>query len=255
MLKIKIKKELGQNFIIKKGIIKNIIKIINIKTYEHILEIGSGIGLITQKLLDITKNKIYSIEIDNDLIKMLFNKFYFYSNYIFLKKDILKSDLSKIKKLRVIGNLPYNISVKILLKLIKYKKNIKDMHLMFQKEVAMRLSAKKGEKSWGSLTVIIQYFCKVFKLFDLSSENFIPKPKVISTMIKLIPYKKISCLRVKDKKTFFYIVKKSFSNKRQTIQKNLKGLRNSLNISPKRRAKTLTIKEFVKITNTRSLLK
>lgn len=249
MLKIKIKKELGQNFIIKKGIIKNIIKIINIKKYDNIVEIGSGIGLITQKVLDITKNKIYSIEIDNELIKMLVNKFYFYSNYIFFKKDILKSDLSKIKNIRVIGNLPYNISVKILLKLIKYKKNIKDMHLMFQKEVARRLSAKKGEKSWCSISVIIQYFCKVFKVLELSSDNFIPKPKVISTMIKLIPYKKKQ-LRVKDKKKFVYIVKKSFSKKRQTLQNNLKGLINSLNISPKRRAKTLTIKEFVKITNT-----
>lgn len=197
----KIKKELGQNFIINKGIIKNIIKIININKYDTVLEIGSGIGLITQKFLDITKNKIYSIEIDNDLIKMLFNKFYFYQNYIFYKKDILKCDLSKIKNIRVIGNLPYNISVKILLKLIKFKKNIKDMHLMFQKEVAMRLSAKIGEKNWDSITVIIQYFFKVFKLFDLSSENFIPKPKVISTMIKLIPYKKK--IRVKDKNFFF----------------------------------------------------
>lgn len=246
MLKIKIKKELGQNFIIKKGIIKNIINIINIKKYDNIVEIGSGIGLITQKVLDITKNKIYSIEIDKELIKMLVNKFYFYSNYIFFQKDILKSDLSKIKNIRVIGNLPYHISVKILVKLIKYKKNIKDMHLMFQKEVSRRLAAKKGEKSWCVISVIIQYFCKVFKVLELSSDKFIPKPKVISTMIKLIPYKKKQLI-VKDKKRFFYIVKKSFSKKRQTLQNNLKGL---INISPKRRAKTLTIKEFVILTNT-----
>ncbi|CEI58727.1 16S rRNA (adenine(1518)-N(6)/adenine(1519)-N(6))-dimethyltransferase RsmA [Candidatus Portiera aleyrodidarum] len=254
MLNLKIKKQFGQNFIINKKIIINMIKIIKINKYDNILEIGSGIGLITQKILDIT-NKLYSIEIDNDLIIMLLNKFYFYPNYYLYKKNIINLNLNKlnINNIRVLGNLPYNISIKILFKLIIYKKNIKDMYLMFQKEVAMRILAKKGQKYWGGLTVIIQYYFKVFKIFDLSSENFIPKPKVDSTLIKLIPYKKLPFI-VTNKKRFFFIVKKSFSKKRKTLKNNLKGLIDSFNlkllkINPERRAETLSINEFVKLTN------
>ena len=249
---IKAKKKYGQNFLVDKGVIDKIIKSINPKNLEKILEIGPGLGALTSQILN-KIDHIDVVEIDPDMIKVLEEKIpsskitIFPSNILEMNNDIIgKYD-------KVIGNLPYYISSEILLKMIKTINNQKELHFMLQKEVAERVASSTHSKSYGRLSVMLQYFFDIELLFDIQPESFSPPPKVTSSLVRLIP--KINYAnKVKDIDSFEELLKLSFSQKRKTIKNNLKPILNDndlniIDINPQDRAEMLSLADFVRIEN------
>jgi len=220
------KKSLGQNFLQDQNIIKKIINLKNIKN-KDIVEIGPGNGAITDKILNHGPKSLIVIEKDCYLLEKLKKKYKGNKLIRFYNDDILKIDLEKkIKKNSIIfGNLPYNISSQILVKLIKFNKwppKFSDLILMFQKEVADKILGK----SYGRLSIIANYRLKSTNKFDVSANCFFPRPKVTSTVIHLVPIKKINC-KIKDIKNLEYITNTFFSTKRKKINKKIKEIFNS----------------------------
>jgi 16S rRNA (adenine1518-N6/adenine1519-N6)-dimethyltransferase len=249
---IKAKKKYGQNFLVDKGVIDKIIKSINPKNLEKILEIGPGLGALTSQILN-KIDHIDVVEIDPDMIKVLEEKIpsskitIFPSNILEMNNDIIgRYD-------KVIGNLPYYISSEILLKMIKTINNQKELHFMLQKEVAERVASSTHSKSYGRLSVMLQYFFDIELLFDIQPESFSPPPKVTSSLVRLIP--KINYAnKVKDIDSFEELLKLSFSQKRKTIKNNLKPILNDndlniIDINPQDRAEMLSLADFVRIEN------
>ncbi len=251
---LKIKNCLGQIFLKNKKIIKKIINYIKPKKQNNLLEIGFGNGEITKKIIKYNK-KITSIEIDKFLIKK--NK---HKNLNIINIDILKFNLNnfflkKKKKIRIFGNIPYYISKKILIKLIKNYKIIKDIHIMVQKEFYYSLIAKKKNKKYTKLSILVKYIYKIKILMKVNKKNFYPIPKVNSVFIKLIPKKKI--YKLKNLNHLKHILNNSFKRKNKKIINNLKNIINKnilnklkkLNINLNKRPKEISIKNFCKITN------
>ena len=247
----KYKKKLGQHFLHDKNIINKIIIAIKPKTTDSFLEIGPGEGALTTPLLDKIKN-IMLIEKDKDLIPILQNKYIESDNVQIVNSDILKCNLSKylLSKTRIIGNLPYNISTEIIFKLLPITSVITDMHLMLQKEVVDRMVAIPGSKVYGRLSVMTQVYFKVTKLFDISPNVFVPKPKVQSSYIKLIP--KVSPFRDNNEQKFKKLVTMMFTARRKMIKTSLKDYLDetalkSLSINPKHRPEVLSVEDFLRI--------
>ena len=225
-----LKKSLGQNFLKDQNIIKKIINLKNIKN-KDIVEIGPGNGAITDKILSHSPNSLIVIEKDTYLLEKLKEKYKENKLISFYNDDILKINLeNKIKKNSVIfGNLPYNISSQILIKLIKFNKwppKFSDLILMFQKEVADKILGK----SYGRLSIIANYRLKPTNKFNVSANCFFPRPKVTSTVIHLVPIKKIN-YKIKDIKNLEYITNTFFSTKRKKINKKIKEIFNSHQIN------------------------
>ena len=219
-MKVKAKKSLGQNFLIDKNIIKSIVNIGDIKKNNVILEIGPGTGNLTEYILKKNPKKIFVIEKDSNLVNLLNGKFSDKINI--LNKDILKFDLNNISKEKIIifGNLPYNISTKILTQWITVHekfKSYKKLILMFQKEVADRILAKTNSRNYGRLSIISNWRLNIKKEFNISPQCFFPKPKVDSTLLSFVP-----------RKNFFHIKKPAnlekitriFFNQRRKMIKN-----------------------------------
>jgi len=218
---IKAKKSLGQNFLIDNNIIRKIVDSTHIEKDSNILEIGPGTGNLTNFIIKKKPKKIYVIEKDKYLSKILENKF---NNKIqIINKDVLKIDnefLNK-EKLIIFGNLPYNISTQILVNLISLKEKIlpyECLILMFQKEVALRLLAKKNTKEYGRLSIITNWKLEIEKIMDVSPNCFFPKPKVTSTLLKLTPKKDF--YDIKDIKNLEMITKIFFNQRRKKIKKS-----------------------------------
>ena len=249
---IKAKKKFGQNFLTDTSVIKQIIDYINPKENDRVLEIGPGMGALTKPLLSKIKH-INVIEIDSDMVAHLKNTIAD-DQITILENDILmleKQDLSSYD--RIIGNLPYYISTEIMIKMIDLIDNKKDFHFMFQKEVAERISAVPGTKSYGRLTVLIQYFFTTEILLHIPSNAFAPAPKIQSSFMRLIP-KKNQELKYKNINNFKKIIKAAFQHKRKTIKNNFKDILNEkdfnfLKINPQDRAEMLSIDTFVNIEN------
>ena len=221
---IKAKKKFGQNFLTDTSVIKQIIDYINPKENDRVLEIGPGMGALTKPLLSKIKH-INVIEIDSDMVAHLKNTIAD-DQITILENDILmleKQDLSSYD--RIIGNLPYYISTEIMIKMIDLIDNKKDFHFMFQKEVAERISAVPGTKSYGRLTVLIQYFFTTEILLHIPSNAFTPAPKIQSSFMRLIP-KKNQELKYKNINNFKKIIKAAFQHKRKTIKNNFKDILN-----------------------------
>ena len=221
----KLKKSLGQNFLIDKNIISKIINLINIKN-KNIVEIGPGKGALTNKILEKNPKTLTLIEKDNKLLDELKIKYKNQKLINYYNEDILKIDLQKLinKNSIIFGNLPYNVSSQILVKLIKFKKwppLYTDLVLMFQKEVAEKIVGK----SYGRLSIIANLRLNIKKKFDVSANCFFPKPKVISTVLHFTPIKKIN-YKIKNINNLEYITNILFSNKRKMINKNIKKLFN-----------------------------
>ncbi len=232
------KKSLGQNFLIDFNIIKKIINLTAIKN-RNILEIGPGKGALTDKILENNPKSLILIEKDNNLFNNLVNK---YKNNKIIKiynEDILKFNLEKKLKNKTIifGNLPYNISSQILIKLIKFNiwpPNYSELILMFQKEVAEKIIGK----SYGRLSIIVNFRLKILNKFNISSNCFFPKPKVMSTVVHF-QTKIINNYKIKNLKNLENITNIFFSNKRKMINKNIKkilkinqlSMLNSLNLN------------------------
>ena len=224
------KKSLGQNFLIDRNIIKKIINLVNIKN-KDVVEIGPGNGAITDEIINLNPSSLIVIEKDNFLLEKLKEKYKKIRSIKFYNDDVLKIDLEKIiKKNSVIfGNLPYNISSQILVKFIKFKKwppKYSSLIFMFQKEVAAKILGK----SYGRLSIIANYRLKPLSKFDVSANCFFPKPKVTSTVIHLVPLKKI-IYNIKNIENLEFVTNMFFSSRRKKINKKIKEIFSSKQIS------------------------
>jgi 16S rRNA (adenine1518-N6/adenine1519-N6)-dimethyltransferase len=262
------KKRFGQNFLIDSSIINNIVDSIHPQKNDCMIEIGPGLGALTKPLLK-RLNQLNVIELDRDIIPKLINNCVFadatnkdklHINEI----DVLKFDFSefhsqlltnkkleKDKKLRIIGNLPYNISTPVLFHLLKHRPLIQDMHFMLQKEVVDRIVALPGTKSYGRLSVMMQAFFQAQALFDVPPYSFDPAPKVNSAILRLQPIEQYDD-KINDFPTFEKLIRQAFSQRRKTLRNTLKSLCSSekiiqANISPTQRAEELSVDDFVNL--------
>ena len=249
------RKRFGQNFLHDREFIDNIISAISLSKDDHLVEIGPGLGALTKMLLNIAA-RFDLIEIDRDLIPKLKEICSKEKSCFIHQCDVLEFDFKSIfigKKMRLVGNLPYNISTPLLFHALEFKDYIEDMHFMLQREVAERITASPNTRDYGRLSIMVQYHCEAEILFHVPNTAFYPIPKVESSFIRLIP-RKTYPHPVKNWKTFENIVREAFNHRRKTIQNCLKKFLSkddflSLNIDPIRRPEQLSIEEFVRITN------
>lgn len=249
------RKRFGQNFLQDPGMIRRIVKAIAPQDQDHLVEIGPGMGAITELLLE-AQPRLDVIELDRDLIPGLKVKFFNYPEFQVHEADALKFDFSSLvkegKPLRIVGNLPYNISTPLIFRLLEFDGVVADMHFMLQKEVVERLAAQPGTSQWGRLSVMAQYFCEVEQLFLVPPECFYPQPKVESAIVSLRP--RCKSRAAVDLDVFAKIVRQAFAQRRKTLRNNLKGLFSAedltaLEIDPQRRPETLDLNEFIKLAN------
>lgn len=255
------RKRFGQNFLHDQMVIERIVNSVNPKTADRIIEIGPGEGALTSLVL----NKIGQmdvVEIDRDLIPLLKIRFATYDNLKIHEADALKFDFCSLqqgtKKLRIIGNLPYNISTPLLFHLFDQSHCIEDMHFMLQKEVVDRIVARAGDSAYGRLSIMLQYFCSAEYLFTVKPGAFRPAPKVDSAIVRLVPHAEPPT-DIFDFDAFSNLVNFSFTQRRKTLRNILKGKLEisqieALNIDPTIRPERLSLDDFAKIANTISEL-
>ncbi len=224
-MEVKPKKSLGQNFLKDKNIINSIVNIGNINKDNEVLEIGPGTGNLTESIIKKNPKKLFVIEKDSSLTKLLKGKFN--QDIDIINEDILKFSLNNIsdKNLIIFGNLPYNISTQILIKwIVNYKEflSFNKLILMFQKEVAERILAKTDSKHYGRLSIISNWKLDIKKEFDISPNCFFPKPKVESTLLSFIPKKKF--FYIKNPKNLEKITRIFFNQKRKMIRNPIKQI-------------------------------
>ena len=254
------KKRFGQNFLVDEAVISNIFNCLNVTSSDNVLEIGPGLGALTNRLVNLCKN-LFVVEIDKDIIPKLKNKFDNLSNFTLFNQDILEFSLDENifkllktdEKLKVVGNIPYNISTPIIFKFIEQIDKISDINFMVQEEVADRLTSPPGSRNYGRLSVMTQYFCRIEKLIVVDASSFSPKPKVSSAFIKFTPHSVLPN-KAKNFNTFGKIVGLAFNQRRKTIGKIFKDIISKealtqLNIDVSVRPENLTIAEFVKISD------
>lgn len=250
------RKRFGQNFLRDLGIISRIVRSIGPREGDRLVEIGPGQGALTAPLLEAT-GKLEVIELDRDLIPGLRVQFFNYPDFVIHEGDALKFDFAALKgdgpALRVVGNLPYNISTPLIVHLLTMGTAIADMHFMLQKEVVERLAAEPGSTDWGRLSVMAQYYCHVDQLFIVPPEAFVPRPKVDSAIVRLTPHDSLPHV-ADDPALLFELVKLAFGQRRKTLRNNLKGrvsaaTLEALGIDPARRPQTLSVAEYVAIAN------
>ncbi|QEY50007.1 16S rRNA (adenine(1518)-N(6)/adenine(1519)-N(6))-dimethyltransferase RsmA [Legionella longbeachae] len=245
------RKRFGQNFLQNQHIINRIVHAINPQPQDNMLEIGPGLGALTQSLLRYL-NHLTAVEIDTDLQKYLTELSGIADKLHLIAADALTLDYNQFgSNLRVVGNLPYNISTPLLIHLLKFTASIEDMHFMLQKEVVERMAAQPGCKAYGRLTVMLQYHCTVEHLFDVPPEAFDPKPKVDSAVVRLIPHR-ISPFEQIAVERLEYLVARAFAMRRKTLNNNLKGLITAdqlqdLGIDGSRRPEQISISEYVQL--------
>jgi 16S rRNA (adenine1518-N6/adenine1519-N6)-dimethyltransferase len=250
----KARKRFGQNFLHDHNVIYNILSNIHANEGEHWVEIGPGLGAITEPLLQ-EKITLDVVELDRDLVKFLIDKFKDKENFSIHSADALNFDFASLakqgEKLRIIGNLPYNISTPLLFHLLDSAYCIEDMHFMLQKEVVDRICAEPGSKKYGRLSVMIQYYCETELVFDVPPESFDPIPKVMSAIIKLTPHK-TPPVEIESIEKLNKVVTTAFSQRRKTIRNSLKNLITeeqivALNIDPTLRAESISLSEFASL--------
>ena len=251
-MQIKAKKSLGQNFLIDKNILKKIVNIGNISRDDNILEIGPGTGNLTEYIIKSKPKTLVAVEKDVELSKILERKF---NNQIkVVNKDILKlSENFYNEEFITYGNLPYNISTQILAywclnKKIKFKKMI----LMFQKEVADRITAKVNTKNYSRITILANWKFSIKKIFDISPECFSPKPKIKSTILEFVPKKNIT--EIQNPKNLEHITRIFFSQRRKMIKKNIiklfknyRDVSKSINLKLTDRPQNISVDKYIKI--------
>ncbi|HAU0828228.1 TPA: 16S rRNA (adenine(1518)-N(6)/adenine(1519)-N(6))-dimethyltransferase RsmA [Legionella pneumophila] len=245
------RKRFGQNFLQDKYIINEILRAINPLADDNMLEIGPGLGALTQPLLQ-KLNRLTAIEIDTDLQNYLTRLPVSQGKLNLIPADALTVDFCQFgPHLRVVGNLPYNISTPLLIYLLKFITCIDDMHFMLQKEVVERIAATHGTKAYGRLSVMLQYHCEVEYLFDVPPEAFEPKPKVDSAIVRLTPYR-VSPFESVNTEKLENIVVKAFAMRRKTLTNNLKGIislsqLNDLGIDGGKRPEQISVAEYVQL--------
>jgi len=250
----KARKRFGQNFLHDDAIIAAIVGAIRPQVGQHLVEIGPGLGALTFPLLKQCQS-LTAIELDRDLIHHLQVKSQLYGKLRLYQGDVLKFDFATLlegQALRVVGNLPYNISTPLLFHLLDYRQHIADMHFMVQKEVAERVTAQPGSKHWGRLGIMLQLFCETEQCFDVPPEAFDPAPKVESSIIRLRPLAEPREAGI-TQKGLQQVLQVSFAQRRKTLANNLKKHLSAtqieaLGIDPKARPETLTMAEFATLT-------
>ena len=248
------RKRFGQNFLHDKGVIDQIIAAIAPSPNDHLLEIGPGHGALTEPLIK-SKSKLDCVEIDQDLVKFL-NERYCSSVLNVIAKDILKFDIKTLDpqphSLRVVGNLPYNISTPVLFHLLKSHELISDMTFMLQLEVVQRITARAGEKNYGRLGLMLQYHCEVEHLFNVPSTAFTPVPKVGSAIVRLKPYKN-KPIEANDPKILEIVIRTAFNQRRKTLRNSLKTLlresKTTSSVDLSLRPETLSLGDYIEISN------
>ncbi len=246
------RKRFGQNFLVNRGIISAIVSTIDPQRSDSVVEIGPGLGAITRPLLD-RLERLHVVEIDRDLIARL-RKEYPPERMTIHEGDALAFDFASIgTDLRLVGNLPYNISTPLLFHLAEYVGIVRDMHFMLQKEVVERMVAIPGESDFSRISVMLQYRFHLEWLIDVPPESFDPPPKVQSAVVRLIP-RKVSELKATSQEKLSQVVQTAFSQRRKMLRNTLKGTLSDagfaeLGIDPTRRAEDIPVDDYVRIAN------
>jgi 16S rRNA (adenine1518-N6/adenine1519-N6)-dimethyltransferase len=264
---IKANKRLGQNFLINDNAIQEIVNAAGISAEDLIIEIGPGLGTLTSKLLE-KAGKVIAVELDENMIKILEDRFKLYENFILINEDILKIDLKKLieenlndlKNVKIVANLPYYITTPIIMKLLEDRLNINSITVMVQKEVADRIAEKPGEKLSGAITYSVNYYAIPEKVTLVGKESFIPSPEVDSEVIKL-NIRKEPPVKVDNEEMFFKLIKVSFMQRRKTLlnaltnsglitnKEKLKQVLEKINLDLNIRGEKLTLEQYAKLAN------
>lgn len=257
---IKMSKKLGQNFLIKRGIVDEIVHAAELTPGEPVLEVGPGIGTLTQGLAQ-SGADVTAIELDRRLLEVLDTTLASYDNVRIIHGDVLKLDVPSImnhKPFKVVANLPYYITTPIIMSLLESKLPIERLVVMVQKEVALRMVAKPGTKDYGALSVAVQYYTEPDIVLDVPPKSFLPAPAVTSSVIRCVLRDKPP-VDVIDEKLFFRVVKAGFAQRRKTFANTMKTTRLSkdrieellakANIDGQRRGETFTLQEFADVAN------
>lgn len=257
---IKMSKKLGQNFLIKRGIVDEIVHAAELMPGEPVLEVGPGIGTLTQGLAQ-SGADVTAIELDRRLLDVLDTTLASYDNVRIVHGDVLKLDVPTImnhKPFKVVANLPYYITTPIIMSLLESKLPIERLVVMVQKEVALRMVAKPGTKDYGALSVAVQYYTEPDIVLDVPPKSFLPAPAVTSSVIRCVLRDKPP-VDVIDEKLFFRVVKAGFAQRRKTFSNTMKttGLPKDrieellvkANIDGQRRGETFTLQEFADVAN------
>jgi len=239
-----LKKSLGQHFLKDENICKKIVDAIRQYPHQKLLEVGPGGGALTKYLLQIPAIEFKAVELDTEKVD------YLLATYADLKGKLVNQNFLEMEKpfqerFSVTGNFPYNISSQILFKVLEWKEDIENVVGMFQKEVAQRVAAKEGSKTYGVTSVLVQAFFKVEYLFEVSESSFTPPPKVKSAVIRLLPLEKN--VAMKDEESFFRLVKASFNQRRKMLRNAVKHLFDPEVLKDEifnKRAEQLSVKEF-----------
>ena len=257
---IKMSKKLGQNFLIKRGIVDEIVHAAELTPGEPVLEVGPRIGTLTQGLAQ-SGADVTAIELDRRLLEVLDTTLASYDNVRIVHGDVLKLDVPTImnhKPFKVVANLPYYITTPIIMSLLESKLPIERLVVMVQKEVALRMVAKPGTKDYGALSVAVQYYTEPDIVLDVPPKSFLPAPAVTSSVIRCVLRDKPP-VDVIDEKLFFRVVKAGFAQRRKTFSNTMKttGLSKDrieellakANIDGQRRGETFTLQEFADVAN------
>lgn len=266
--KLSANKSLGQNFLINDSVVDKIVESSDITKEDLVIEIGPGLGNLTEFLLE-KAGKVIAIELDERMLEILNDRFSLYDNFEIINQDVLKVDLSnlikcnkkgEIKKVKIVANLPYYITTPIIMKLLEDKLDIETITVMVQKEVADRLIAIPGEKMSGAITYCVYYYATSESITIVENDSFIPEPEVNSEVIKL-NIRKNNPVNLLDEQVFFKIIKTSFMQRRKTLINALvnggilkskemaKELFDVLQLDYNTRGETLSLEKFAEISN------
>ena len=245
------RKRFGQNFLHDAGVIDRIVASIGPKATDNLLEIGPGQGALTEPLLEAVPD-MQVLELDRDLIPGLRAQFFNYPQLTIHEGDALTFDYRSIAAkgpLRIVGNLPYNISTPLIFHLLGFRDIIKDMHFMLQKEVVERMGAVPGDSQWGRLSIMTQYHCAVQPVFTVGTGAFRPAPKVESAIVRLIPHKELPH-PARDTDRLAEVVRTAFNARRKTLRRGLQNLFGdtdweAVGIDPTLRPQNLTLANYV----------
>lgn len=262
------KKSLGQNFLVDRNILDQIVTAAQLTNDSGVIEVGPGFGALTERLAE-QAQKIVAFEIDERLLPILAEVLHAYPNVTVIHADVMQTNLTEAHQkhfqagqdVMVVANLPYYVTTPIIMKILAEQLPIRGIVCMIQKEVAERISASPGTKEYGSLSLAVNYYAQAETVFTVPSHVFIPKPKVDSAVLKLVMHKKRPVM-VHDEPLFFTVIKAAFAQRRKTVLNSLAlnlqasipkatigQLLNACDIDPVRRGETLTMKEFARLSN------
>jgi len=250
------KKRFGQNFLHNEAIISDIVDAINPEPEENLIEIGPGLGALTEPVIE-RAGKLSVVELDRDLAHRLRHHPFLAPHITIYEQDALKFDFAQLaseeKPLRIFGNLPYNISTPLIFHLLTFKDKVKDMHFMLQKEVVQRMASGPDCKAYGRLSIMTQYQCQVIPVMEIGPEAFKPAPKVDSAIVRLIPHKEIKN-PVKNIKDLNTVCLAAFNQRRKTIRNSFKKIISAeqlahLEIDASLRPENLSLNDYIKLAN------